>query len=107
MQNSPEEKVCLCALNMVFGAEPRIANALLDHFGSAKAVFGIGRDGLEEILGPYSKYTAAINAALSDCATSPSLLHAAMPNASMSARQSATHLNNFFIHFLLLYFYLR
>ena len=62
MQNSPEEKVCLCALNMVFGAEPRIANALLDHFGSAKAVFGIGRDGLEEILGPYSKYTAAINA---------------------------------------------
>ena len=65
-----EEKVCLCALNMIFGFEPRIATALLDCFGSAKAIFEMEKSDLLEILGPYSKYRDALNARSLDRAAS-------------------------------------
>ena len=51
-----DETVCHCALNRIFGFEPRIALALIDTLGSASAVFELNRSGLDEILGPFSKH---------------------------------------------------
>ena len=61
MGNLDEEKICLCALNMIFGYEPRIATALIDSLGSARAVFSLGKEDLGKILGAYPKYSGAIN----------------------------------------------
>ena len=60
MESINEEKICLCALNMIFGYEPRIATALVGNLGSARSVFSLGRDGLREILGPHSRHTGEI-----------------------------------------------
>jgi DNA processing protein len=51
-----EEKACLCALNRIFGFEPKIGLALLSHLGSASEVFSLSKDALISLLGPYSKY---------------------------------------------------
>ena len=51
-----EEKACLCALNKIFGFEPKIALALISHCGSADAVFRLGERQIDELMGPYSKY---------------------------------------------------
>ena len=56
-----EEKACLCALNKIFGFEPRVGLSLISHFGSAKEVFRLGEKEIERIIGPYSKYTGRIN----------------------------------------------
>ena len=50
------ENICLCALNTIFGYEPRIALALIEFAGSASAVFSLPEDGKDLILGNYSKY---------------------------------------------------
>lgn len=63
-----EEKICTCALNRIFGYEPRIAVALLDCLGSAEAVFRLDNEKLGEILGPFSGYPAKINAEAVRCA---------------------------------------
>lgn len=63
MPTFDEEKICLCALNRIFGYEPRIASALIRHLGSAKEVFSLGKDTLDEILGPHSKYAGQIGPA--------------------------------------------
>ena len=63
-----EERVCCCALNMLFGFEPRISHAIIDTLGSASAVFGLDRAGLDEIFGPYSKYRHRICRASVDSA---------------------------------------
>lgn len=55
-----EEKACLCALNRIFGFEPRIASALLGHFGSARRIFELSPDELEAVTGPYSRYRGRI-----------------------------------------------
>ena len=55
-----EEKTCLCALGKIFGFEPKTGIALVTHLGSASEVFRIGKQGLEELLGPHSKYSNLI-----------------------------------------------
>ena len=68
MRNYQEETVCMCALNRIFGYEPGIAAALLDNLGSAKAVFGLGKDDIMSIFGPHSKYAGKICLAALDAA---------------------------------------
>lgn len=51
-----EEKACLCALNRVFGFEPKSALAVISQLGCASALFTLNEKELEELLGPYSKY---------------------------------------------------
>ena len=49
-----EEKACLCALNRIFGFEPKIGTALLEHFGSAAEVMKLSRKDQDLLLGPHS-----------------------------------------------------
>lgn len=58
--NTFEETAGLCALNKIFGFEPRIAHALLAHYGSALEIFSIRQEEIDNILGPYSKYRGMI-----------------------------------------------
>ena len=58
-----EEKACLCALNMIFGFEPKMAMALISHCGSADAIFRLGDRQIDELIGPYSKYRHKIGKA--------------------------------------------
>jgi len=51
-----DETVCHCALNRIFGFEPRVALALIEALGSASAIFELSRSGLDDILGPFSKH---------------------------------------------------
>lgn len=51
-----KETVCACALNRVFGYEPKIALGLIRELGSASAVFDLPGDTLDSLLGPFSKY---------------------------------------------------
>lgn len=55
------EKAALCALNRIFGFEPRIAHALIGHFGNASGIFMNGTKETERILGPYSRYKGMIS----------------------------------------------
>ena len=55
-----EEKACLCALNRIFGFEPRIGIELITHLGSAKAVFNLKDEELEQLTGPHFKYKGRI-----------------------------------------------
>ena len=50
------EKACLCALNRIFGFEPKIGLALLSHLGSAEDFFRLSGKDLDILLGPYSRY---------------------------------------------------
>lgn len=55
-----EEKAYLCALNRIFGFEPKIAHAMLAHFGSAAEVFNMNANERDLLLGPYSKYRRSL-----------------------------------------------
>lgn len=55
-----EEKYCLCALNRIFGFEPKIVHAMISHFGSASALFSLSPEELDGLLGPWSKYRGRI-----------------------------------------------
>lgn len=55
-----EEKYCLCALNRIFGFEPKIAHALLENLGSAGEVFDMEGKEIDSLLGPYSRYKGKI-----------------------------------------------
>ena len=63
-----EETICACALNRIFGFEPKIGLALLEHFGSATEVMKLSRKDQELLLGPHSKYTGMINPKVVDAA---------------------------------------
>lgn len=54
------ETVCLCALNSIFGYEPRVASALIENLGSASAVFEMSDADKDAVFGPYSKYRGKI-----------------------------------------------
>jgi len=54
------ERAAACALNRIFGYEPIYAVELIQNLGSARAVFDLDRDGLDEIFGPVSKYKGQI-----------------------------------------------
>lgn len=58
--DTTEEKVGLCALNRIFGFEPKIAHALIGHFGSASEIFRTAGKDLDYILGPFSRYRGTI-----------------------------------------------
>lgn len=55
-----EEKACLCALNRIFGFEPRYGLALTAHLGSAREVFSLSQEDLTALLGPHSRYRSLI-----------------------------------------------
>lgn len=63
-----EEKACLCALNRIFGFEPKIGLALTEHLGSAGEVFRLSGREKEQILGPYSRYKDRLTRQEVDCA---------------------------------------
>ena len=62
MENIKEERACLCALNRIFGFEPRIGAGLVEHFGGASEVFRQTGKDISEALGAYSriKYASEI-----------------------------------------------
>ncbi len=55
-----EEKSALCALNRIFGFEPKIATSLISHIGSAAGVFLLDSRDKDRLLGPYSKHKGQI-----------------------------------------------
>lgn len=55
-----KEKACLCALNRIFGYEPRIALALISHMGCASRIFELSQKDIEFLIGPYSRYKGQI-----------------------------------------------
>lgn len=56
-----EEKYCLCALNRIFGFEPKVAHALMAHVGSASGLFSLSAKEIDMLIGPWSKYKGAIS----------------------------------------------
>lgn len=56
-----DEKAYCCALNRIFGFEPKVGLALINGLGSAKEVFMLDRKELEHILGTHSKHKDSIN----------------------------------------------
>ena len=54
------ETASLCALNKIFGFEPKTAFALISHLGSAEAIFKLSSSELDLLLGPYSKHKGQI-----------------------------------------------
>ena len=63
-----EETISACALNRIFGFEPKIGLALLEHFGSATEVMKLNRKDQELLLGPHSKYIGMITPRAVDAA---------------------------------------
>lgn len=55
------EKACHCALNRIFGFEPKIALALISHLGGAEEVFKLSSHEIDSLLGPHSKYRGTIS----------------------------------------------
>ena len=55
------EKSCLCALNRLFGFEPKIGLALISNLGSASDVFELGSKDLDFLLGPHSRHRGKIS----------------------------------------------
>lgn len=55
-----EETYSLCALNRIFGFEPKAAHALITHFGSASEIFRMTKKELDMVIGPWSKYKGKI-----------------------------------------------
>lgn len=56
-----KEKIGLCALNRIFGFEPRTAAALISHMGSATEIFCLSEKEADDLLGPYSRHKGCIN----------------------------------------------
>ena len=56
-----EETYCLCALNRIFGFEPKTAHALISNLGNASEIFRMTDKELDMILGPWSKYKGKIS----------------------------------------------
>lgn len=66
MKNIFDERASACALNRIFGYEPRYASELIGNLGSADAVFRLTENELSDILGPFSKYRGKINGSVRD-----------------------------------------
>ena len=58
-----KEKTCLCAINRIFGFEPKIGLELIAQLGSASTLFDLNEKELNHLLGSFSKYRGRINAA--------------------------------------------
>lgn len=61
MTEDKDERICMCALNKIFGFKPRIALKLIEELGSATEVFKLSEDTWTELLGPYSEFRGQIN----------------------------------------------
>lgn len=55
-----EEKYSLCALNRIFGFEPKVAHALISNIGSASEIFRLPEKDLDTLIGSWSKYKGKI-----------------------------------------------
>ena len=55
MENPDEERACFCALNRIFGFEPKIGIGLVKAFGGASAVFRQPGKEISDALGAYSR----------------------------------------------------
>lgn len=55
-----DERAGMLALNRIFGFEPIVGKRLLETLGSAKEAFGMKREDLRELIGPYPKYLDAL-----------------------------------------------
>ncbi len=51
-----KERIAACALNMIFGYEPRLGKALLEAVGSAAGIFEMDREGLRSLTGPQHRW---------------------------------------------------
>lgn len=56
METFTKEKIAACALNRIFGFEPRLGHALISYAGSAEAVFHLDKEEIRSAMGPYWKY---------------------------------------------------
>lgn len=56
-----EEKYSLCALNRIFGFEPKVAHALVSHIGNASEIFRLPEKDLDRLMGPWSRYKGKLN----------------------------------------------
>ena len=61
MERNHSEKVCLCALNRIFGYEPKVAHRMVEAAGSASAVFGMTDEERSAMFGPYTGIAARIS----------------------------------------------
>ena len=55
------ERISACAMNGIFGYEPRIARRIIDELGSCRALFGLGENELRGIISPGSKFYGRVN----------------------------------------------
>lgn len=56
-----DEKICICALNKIFGYKPWVALKLMSCMGSASAIFDTDKQILHSVTGPFTSYFAKIN----------------------------------------------
>lgn len=63
-----EEKYSLCALNRIFGFEPRAGRALITRLGSASEIFRMSEKEIAMLTGPYSRYRGMISRRALDAA---------------------------------------
>lgn len=64
--NTNDEKHSMCALNKIFGFEPKIAHALIAHLGSASEIFRMNDKDINLLLGPHSRYRNKLNTRILD-----------------------------------------
>lgn len=55
-----DENTCLCAMNKIFGFDPKTAHKLLAETGSAEELFLLKQEHRDALLGPYSRYRGMI-----------------------------------------------
>lgn len=60
MENITARKIAECALNRIFGFEPRIGHSLVEYAGSPEEVFRLDRDTIRDAMGPYWKFISQI-----------------------------------------------
>lgn len=60
MENFNAEKTAACALNRIFGYEPRYALGIIRTLGSARAVFDLPARELERLAGPGGRFAGSI-----------------------------------------------
>ena len=65
MENIKEERVCLCALNRIFGFEPKVGAGLVELFGGASEVFRQTGKDISDALGAYSRIRYASEISMS------------------------------------------
>jgi len=55
------ERISACALNRIFGYEPRFSIGFMQALGSASAVFDLSESELRSMMGPFSRHQGEIN----------------------------------------------